>query len=189
LPIIKYLTVEHVRVLHDYGVRLSGMRGGVLFSLHVDRAKLESAISRPRQTAFGKPVHRGFATKAAALFHALIANHPFTDGNKRTAVLALQDFFWANGRTLLASDDELIELALRVADRGERKHEDLVKSLARDLKSLAIKISDMPQTPAFRSLRADALEKANSVRTLLGLPEDVVREVHQQLVTQRFPTG
>jgi death-on-curing family protein len=163
------------------------MKGGLLFSLHVDRGRLESAISRPRQTAFGRPVHRGVVAKAAALFHALIANHPFADGNKRTAVLALQDFFWANGRTLLATDHELIELALRVADRRERQHEELIRSLARDLKRLSIRITDIPQTAGFRSLRADALEKAQAVRTLLSLPEDVVREVHEELIAHRFP--
>jgi death-on-curing family protein len=53
---------------------------------------LESAVSRPFQTVFGGDAYPTIFDKGAALFHSLVANHPFHDGNKRTAVTALYAF-------------------------------------------------------------------------------------------------
>lgn len=71
---------------------------------------LDSALARPWQTAFGKDVHETVFQKAAALFHGLICNHPFHNGNKRTALLALLVFLDHAGYWLdSCSDDELYE--------------------------------------------------------------------------------
>ncbi len=64
-----------------------------------DRNMLESAIERPKQTVFGEDAYPTLTAKAAALFHSLVLNHPFMDGNKRTATVAVGDFLKANGRT------------------------------------------------------------------------------------------
>ncbi len=58
---------------------------------------LESAVSRPFQTVFGRDAYPTITEKAIALFHSLVSNHPFHDGNKRTAVSALYVFLLANG--------------------------------------------------------------------------------------------
>jgi len=47
----------------------------------------------PFQSAFGNDIFPAILDKAAALFHSLIANHAFVDGNKRTAVTAFDHFF------------------------------------------------------------------------------------------------
>lgn len=85
-----------------------------------NRALLESAAARPFQTAFGKEIHPGILAKGAALFHSLITNHPFEDGNKRTAVTSLQIFLLANGVLLLTSSQDMYNLAIRTATAGER---------------------------------------------------------------------
>jgi len=54
-----------------------------------DRNLLLSAISRPFQTFDGKDLYQTPFEKAAALGESLIINHPFVDGNKRTAFLAM----------------------------------------------------------------------------------------------------
>jgi len=50
-------------------------------------------VLRPQPTAFGADAYQDVHSKAAALLHSLVNNHPFIDGNKRTAVLAMIVFY------------------------------------------------------------------------------------------------
>jgi death-on-curing protein len=59
---------------------------------------LESAVSRPFQTAFGQDAYPTILDKSVVLFHSLISNYPFHDGNKRTAVSTLYIFLLGNGQ-------------------------------------------------------------------------------------------
>ena len=52
---------------------------------------------------------------AAYLFH-VCKNHPFLDGNKRTALASCLAFLWLNDLEIVADADEVAELVLRVAD-------------------------------------------------------------------------
>ena len=74
-------------------------------------ARLESALAQPRW-----PHHRTAQRKAAALHYSLNKNHPFIDGNKRFAVAAMEWFLYRNDFLLLATNDRLVDFALRVAD-------------------------------------------------------------------------
>ena len=56
-----------------------------------------AAEQRPQASAFGADAYETLADKAAALLHALARNHPFKDGNKRTATVALILFCEVNG--------------------------------------------------------------------------------------------
>jgi len=78
---------------------------------------LASALTRP-QTGLGK--HEKYKTipeKAAALFHSLVTNHPFHNGNKRTALVATLSFLDRNGRRASSDigDDELFDFVLAVS--------------------------------------------------------------------------
>ena len=75
---------------------------------------LESALARPQNVAAYED--GDLASQAATLFWAMISNHPFRDGNKRTAVVLLYAFLRANDHDLTLSDDELFELAIGVAE-------------------------------------------------------------------------
>jgi death-on-curing protein len=66
----------------------------------------------------GEDLYPDIASKAAALMHSLVMNHPSVDGNKRVGVAAAELFVLANGYEVRAGDDELEELTLAVA-RGE----------------------------------------------------------------------
>ena len=55
-------------------------------------------------------------TKAAAMMHSLIRNHPFVDGNKRTGVLSMILFYNLNGYAVEAEQEEVIALALDIAE-------------------------------------------------------------------------
>jgi death-on-curing protein len=86
-----------------------------------DRALLESAAARPFQSAFGDDIFPAILDKAAALFHSLIANHAFVDGNKRTAVTAFDHFLLANGLVLGIPNSTMYDLATQTASYRERQ--------------------------------------------------------------------
>lgn len=81
-----------------------------------DPALLESALARPQQLyAYGDPAP-DLADLAATLAFGLARNHPFIDGNKRTAAVTCETFITLNGATLGASDLELYPLYLALAE-------------------------------------------------------------------------
>lgn len=81
---------------------------------------LESALARPFHSAGGQDAYPTLVDKATALFHSLIANHPFQNGNKRTAVLAVEAFLLGNGHGISLNNDEMYELAQKTASYRER---------------------------------------------------------------------
>lgn len=104
-----YLTVDlHDRALLRYG-GTTGIR---------DAGALASALGQPAQEAFETELYPSVNEKAAAYLFFLARNHPFVDGNKRTAYLAAATFLLMNGATFGGTDDEAFELVLRTA-RGE----------------------------------------------------------------------
>jgi len=103
-----YLSLEQLIKLHE---ALAGRSAGLR-----DRGALESALGRPAMTFGGDDLYPDLAAKAAALMHSLVLNHPFVDGNKRTGVAAAELFVRLNQHSLVASDDELLELTVAVAE-------------------------------------------------------------------------
>ena len=87
-----------------------------------DARLLESAMARPRQlAAYGDP---DMAALAAAYAYGIARNHPFVDGNKRTAAVVSETFLATNGLVLNASDAELVVAFLALA-AGELSQEEL----------------------------------------------------------------
>ena len=80
-----------------------------------DHGLLESALGRPRATAFGADAYPGIHDKAAALLHSLARNHALVDGNKRLALAATIAFDGMNGLRLTLSNDEAYDLVMSVA--------------------------------------------------------------------------
>ncbi|MFD5832032.1 type II toxin-antitoxin system death-on-curing family toxin [Streptomyces collinus] len=81
---------------------------------------LASAVHRPRARMFGTAAYDGLHEQAAALLHALAANHPLVDGNKRTAWLATATFLALNGVDLAGADqDTAYALVVDVASGTE----------------------------------------------------------------------
>ncbi len=79
-----------------------------------DAGLLESALASPRQTMFDQELYPDLAAKAAILLIGLLKNHPFVDGNKRTAFITLLRFLEMNDCTLSATEDELFEFILNI---------------------------------------------------------------------------
>ena len=105
-----YLALEeilrlHFQIIEDFG-GLHGVR---------DEGRLQSVVAAPGQIVFGQEQYTTVFKKAAVYMRNIIADHPFVDGNKRTAVTSCTIFLMRNGRRLVASPVELEDFAVRVA--------------------------------------------------------------------------
>jgi death-on-curing protein len=76
---------------------------------------LESALAQPQMTFGGEDLYPTLVDKAAALGYALIKNHPFLDGNKRTGHAAMEVFLVLNGYEIRTTVDEQEHVILQVA--------------------------------------------------------------------------
>ena len=108
-----YLSVAQVVSLHDLQIARFGGSTGVR-----DRRALEAAVMRPRATFGGEDLYPDVAAKAAALFHSLVQNHPFVDGNKRVGAHAMLLFLLGNDHEPEMPPRELTNATLAVA-KGE----------------------------------------------------------------------
>jgi death on curing protein len=87
-----------------------------------DLGLLESAMARPQNLAqYGE---LDIAELAASYAFGIARNHPFVDGNKRTAAVVSETFLVLNGGSLLASDAELVVAFVALA-AGELSEEEL----------------------------------------------------------------
>lgn len=108
-----YLSLEQVLELHRLEIRRFGGSAGLR-----ERGSLEAALARPQMTFAGEDLYPDVESKAAAVMHSLVMNHPFVDGNKRTGAAVAELFLNLNGVELEAADDDLVAITLSVA-RGE----------------------------------------------------------------------
>jgi death-on-curing protein len=101
------LITIHQRLLDGYG----GMAG----ITEAGFGRLETAAYAPQQSMFGDDLYPDLPAKAAALYASIISNHPFSDGNKRVALVALDLMLRQNGASLVADNDTVYAFTLRVA--------------------------------------------------------------------------
>jgi len=99
-----------------------------------DPALLSSALAMPSSSFEGKYLHRDLFEQAAAYAFHICQNHPFVDGNKRTALATALVFLALNGIELNDPKQELYGLMMKVASGKGTKAE-----LARKFQSLKIK--------------------------------------------------
>ena len=100
----QFLDAAHVDQLKQHG-GLSGVR---------DENALESALARPKHRWSYHP-ETSLYELAAAYGYALATSHPFSDGNKRTAFIAMYTFLGLNDLEISASQLEVVDLILRLA--------------------------------------------------------------------------
>lgn len=105
---IEFHTREFVEALHGEQLRLHGGAAGIR-----DEGMLESALARPLQKqSYGEP---DLYELAAAYLFGIAKNHPFIDGNKRTAFAAADLFLYFNGYSIEAEQQDIIQFVLMVA--------------------------------------------------------------------------
>lgn len=114
-----WLSRELVQAIHDEQLAEHGGAPGLR-----DPGLLDSALARPLNLAgYGQP---DIAELAASYAFGLARNHPFLDGNKRTAFVALELFLSLNGVALTATDADAVTTMLALA-AGEPPEEQLAE--------------------------------------------------------------
>ncbi|MBI4557275.1 MAG: type II toxin-antitoxin system death-on-curing family toxin [Candidatus Hydrogenedentes bacterium] len=108
---LRFLTIQEVMEIHRDQI---GRYGG---SLGVrDIGLLESAVAQPTATFGSEFLHRDLFEMAAAYLFHIAKNHPFVDGNKRTACVATLVFLYVNGVKVVMDESRVEELVLSVAE-------------------------------------------------------------------------
>jgi death-on-curing protein len=106
-----WLTLDAVLAIHEQLVAEHGGDAGVR-----NLGLLDSALVAPRhQYTYGE---RDIFVLAAAYAYGITRNHPFIDGNKRTAFLAAYTFLGINGWELNAPEDEVVRAVVGLSDRS-----------------------------------------------------------------------
>lgn len=104
----EYHSREFVEALHAEQLRLHGGAAGIR-----DQGMLESALYRPQQREiYGEP---DLCELASAYLFGIAKNHPFVDGNKRTAFAAADLFLYFNGLSVEAEQADIIQLVMMLA--------------------------------------------------------------------------
>lgn len=112
-----WLRKDIILAIHDVQIAEHGGITGVR-----DIGLLESALARPENLAvYGDP---DACALAAAYAFGIARNHPFGDGNKRTAFVAAELFLYFNGFELTANDSDCVMTILRLAS-GEISEDEL----------------------------------------------------------------
>ena len=106
----QYLTAEQVLFLHSRLIAETGGGHGVL-----DLGMLLSALERRQSTFGGEDLYQDLISKTVALMDSLIRNHPFVDGNKRTAITAAGVFLRLNGYHLVVENAEMVRFTMECA--------------------------------------------------------------------------
>lgn len=127
---MNYLDISHVIAIHHEVIKETGGAQEIR-----DVRLLESAIARPQATFAQKDLYPDLFSKAGALGHSIISNHPFVDGNKRTGYMAMRLFLNLNGYDLEASLEERYTFVIDIATKKRNE-----KSIAKWLKTNSQKI-------------------------------------------------
>lgn len=126
---IVWLLEEAVHAIHERQISEHGGSSGLR-----DEGLLQSALARPQHlAAYGDPPP-DLAALAASYAFGIARNHPFIDGNKRTALVVARTFLLVNGTNLEASQEEKYLTFLRLAE-GSLPEEELAAWIRLRLKS------------------------------------------------------
>ena len=106
-----FLTLDEVLALHAEEINLFGGSFGVR-----DLGLLQSAMGSVEATFGGVFLHETMFEMGAAYLYGICRNHPFLDGNKRTAVAAALAFLEMNGIEVDANEDTFYDLVIGVAE-------------------------------------------------------------------------
>jgi death on curing protein len=124
-----FLEINDILSIHQILLEQFGGMPGIR-----DEGLLESAVSQPQATFFGELLHPTIQAQAAAYLYHLAKNHPFLDGNKRTAFGAMEAFLRLNGYNLDFSNEAAYQMVIQVV-QGEMNKEELAQLLEQHLRS------------------------------------------------------
>ena len=119
MPTPNFVSKSMVLSIHARQIERFGGTPGVR-----DEGLLESALAQPQATFGGQFLHPTISEQAAAYLYHIAMNHPFIDGNKRTAFAVTDTFLRLNGCALNLTDDRAYDIVMRVA-RGTMTKEEI----------------------------------------------------------------
>ena len=150
---IEYLTIEFVFYIHMVAIdeTFCEYDGHVAYSQEMrgikDKDLFKSAVLLPQQTFGGKDLYPRIVDKAACYLRSLAMDHPFFDGNKRTALLSTIIFLELNGYKVTCDNSTLYNLTKEIVE-----NKDDVLTIAKKLKQYT-RISKMSKLKElFRNL-------------------------------------
>lgn len=98
-----------------------------------DQGSLESAINRPFLTFDYQDLYPTPSDKAAAILESILINHPFVDGNKRTAYVLMRLILLDNGLDIVADQEDKYKMVIS-ASTGDIRFDDIKKWIQTRLK-------------------------------------------------------
>lgn len=126
----QYVEIDEVYFIHEAIIDQAKTKASVR-----DFGLLHSAVERPKATFGGQDLYPTIFSKAAALLQSICINHPFTDGNKRTAWLTAKRFLKINGYHLKAQTKSAVEFMYFV-DNSDPKLSEISTWLKKHSKKL-----------------------------------------------------
>ncbi|MBF2087621.1 MAG: type II toxin-antitoxin system death-on-curing family toxin [Synechococcales cyanobacterium K44_A2020_017] len=106
-----FINQEDVLLLHTDPIESFGGTPGLR-----DAGLLDSALAQPQATFAGDLLHPTIEEQTAAYLYHLAMNHPFMDGNKRTAFAVMDTFLRVNGYVLTLTNEQAHNLVLQVVE-------------------------------------------------------------------------
>lgn len=106
----EFLTKQIIIYFHEQLISLYGGASGIR-----DEGLLDSALEQPRAMFEGSYLHDSLAKMAAAYGFHICKNHPFIDGNKRVALVAMDTFLQKNGYEISASEKDVYEVIMKLS--------------------------------------------------------------------------
>jgi death on curing protein len=115
------ISIKEVEIIHNILIDKFGGSKGIR-----DKGLLESALARPFATFESKDLYSTPIDKAAAIIESVAINHPFVDGNKRTAYTLMRLILLENEIDISASQEEKYNFVISVST-GEYKFDEIKK--------------------------------------------------------------
>jgi death-on-curing protein len=115
---MKWLTKSELIFIHRRVIQETGGEAGIL-----NESALEACLARPFATFEGRELYPTIFDKAAVLIHGIITAHPFVDGNKRVALVAVDVYLRLNGKRIRPSSE--VEAFFWSIARGEQNVEQI----------------------------------------------------------------
>jgi death on curing protein len=109
---MEYLSLEDILNIHSVIIDETGGGHGVR-----DQNAVSALEGLPRQEAFGKELYPTLAAKTAVYIRSVLFNHPFMDGNKRTAMACADVFLQLNGYQIVAPQGEVERFTLSTIEK------------------------------------------------------------------------
>ena len=114
----RFISIYQVLNIHQDEINSFGGTSGIR-----DEGLLDSALAQAQATFGGELLHPTIYDQAAAYLYHLAMNHPFIDGNKRTAFAVMDTFITLNGYSLNLSQEQAYNLVIQVVQKQISKEE------------------------------------------------------------------